>query len=82
MEKPSSAKRPSPGEAKRSASADRPETRRQGRPVKPETIPFAVRLPREAREALIKAGESEERPAAWIAQRAIIAWLKTNGWLE
>jgi hypothetical protein len=39
--------------------------------VKPETIPFAVRLPREAREALIKAGESEERPAAWIAQRAM-----------
>jgi hypothetical protein len=50
--------------------------------VKPETIPFAVRLPREAREALIKAGESEERPATWIAQRAIMAWLKTNGWLE
>jgi hypothetical protein len=62
--------------------AAKSKRRAPGRPHKTITIPFAVRLVPEAREALIKAGEAEERPAAWIAQRAIVLWLKDNGWLK
>jgi hypothetical protein len=52
-----------------------------GRP-KTVTIPFAVRLKPDAHTALIEAGAAEERPAAWVAQRAIIQWLKESGWLK
>jgi hypothetical protein len=48
----------------------------------PKSIPFSIRLAPAARAALIKAGETEERPAAWIAQRAVMQWLKANGFLK
>jgi len=47
-----------------------------------KTTPFSIRLSPRARAALIKAGEAEERAAAWIAQRAVLAWLKENGFLK
>jgi hypothetical protein len=53
-----------------------------GRPPKEDTVPFAIRLSRPAREALLKAAEVDERPAAQIAQRVIVAWLKRRGFLE
>jgi hypothetical protein len=48
----------------------------------PKSIAFSIRLSPEARKALIKAGEAEERPAAWIAQRAVMQWLTLNGFLK
>jgi hypothetical protein len=48
----------------------------------PKTTAFSIRLTPRARAALIKAGEAEERAAAWIAQRAVLAWLKENGFLK
>jgi predicted transcriptional regulator len=52
--------------------------------AKPATksIAFSIRLSPEARKALIKAGEAEERSAAWIAQRAVVQWLKEKGFLK
>jgi predicted transcriptional regulator len=51
---------------------------------KPEksSIAFSIRLSAEGRAALIEAGKAEERSAAWIAQRAVTQWLKTNGFLK
>jgi hypothetical protein len=59
-----------------------PTKNKAGRPKSPTTVPFSVRLKVEDREALIKAGAAEDRPAAWIAQRAIVAWLKAEGWIR
>jgi hypothetical protein len=47
-----------------------------------KSTPFSIRLTPRARAALIKAGEAEERAAAWIAQRAVLDWLKANGYLK
>jgi hypothetical protein len=52
------------------------------KPPVPKTISFSIRLSPTGRAALIKAGEAEERPAAWIAQRAVVAWLKEKGFLK
>jgi hypothetical protein len=54
------------------------------KPVKPapKSIAFSIRLTPEARAALIKAGAAEERPAAWIAQKAVTLWLKEKGFLK
>jgi hypothetical protein len=52
------------------------------KPAVPKSISFSIRLAPVARAALIKAGEAEERPAAWIAQRAVMTWLKEKGFLK
>jgi predicted transcriptional regulator len=43
---------------------------------------FSMRLAPDLRLALVKAGEAEERPAAWIATKAIEAWLREKGYLK
>lgn len=54
-----------------------------GKPKKPAAkTHFSMRLAPELRLALIKAGEAEERPAAWIATKAIEAWLREKGFLK
>lgn len=50
--------------------------------VAKKTVPFSIRLTPRARAALIKAGDAEDRAAAWIAQRAVLDWLKENGFLK
>jgi hypothetical protein len=52
------------------------------KPAVAKTTAFSIRLTPRARAALIKAGEAEERAAAWIAQRAVLAWLKEKGYLK
>ena len=47
-----------------------------------KSIAFSIRLTPEARRALLRAGEAEERPAAWLAQRAVMQWLKEKGFLK
>jgi hypothetical protein len=56
--------------------------KKSAKPAAPKTISFSIRLTPTARAALIKAGEAEERPAAWIAQRAVVGWLKEKGFLK
>lgn len=34
------------------------------------------------REALEKAAKAEDRPSTYVARRAVVEWLKTNGWLK
>jgi predicted transcriptional regulator len=36
----------------------------------------------EEREALQKAASAEDKPMAYVAQRAVVAWLKEQGWLK
>lgn len=48
----------------------------------PKSVAFSIRLSTEARAALQKAGKTEERSAAWVAQRAVMQWLKAEGYLK
>jgi predicted transcriptional regulator len=43
-----------------------------------KSVSFSIRLPAAAREALIEAAKAEQRSAAWIAQRAVLAWLEAH----
>jgi predicted transcriptional regulator len=43
---------------------------------------FSIRLSSAERKALEKAGAAEDRPLAYIARRAILDWLKENGFLK
>jgi hypothetical protein len=59
------------------------------KPVKRSTVTktqpkamFGVRLAAEEREALDKAAAAEDRSAAYIARRAILDWLKAQGYLK
>jgi predicted transcriptional regulator len=36
----------------------------------------------EEREALQKAASAEDKPIAYVARRAVVAWLKEQGWLK
>jgi len=47
-----------------------------------EKTPFSIRLDKAARDALAKAAKREDRYSAYIAQRAVLEWLKTNGFLK
>jgi len=48
----------------------------------PKAKPFSIRLMPDVRAALTKAGEAEDRPAAYIALRYILDGLKTGGFLK
>ena len=56
----------------------------RGRPASqgPKAKPFSVRLELEVRAALSKAGDAEQRPAAFIALRYIVEGLKAGGWIK
>ncbi|MGB8898241.1 MAG: hypothetical protein WCC90_02825 [Methylocella sp.] len=43
---------------------------------------FSMQLDLNEREALDKAAKAEDRPAAYVARRALVEWLKANGWLK
>lgn len=50
---------------------------------KPQAKPvFGVRLSAVERKALDKAATAEDRAAAYVARRAILDWLKANGFLK
>lgn len=53
-----------------------PATKPQSKPV------FGVRLSADERKALNKAAAAEDRPAAYVARRAILDWLKAKGFLK
>jgi predicted transcriptional regulator len=43
---------------------------------------FSLRLSADERRALEKAAKVEDRPAAYIARRAILDWLKEKGFMK
>jgi len=43
---------------------------------------FSMGLSPEEREALQKAASAEDRPMAYVARRAVVAWLKEQRWLK
>ena len=43
---------------------------------------FSMQLDPKEREALHKAAKAEDRSAAYVARRALVEWLKANGWLK
>jgi predicted transcriptional regulator len=43
---------------------------------------FGVRLSADERKALDKAAAAEDRPAAYVARRAILDWLKEKGFMK
>jgi hypothetical protein len=49
------------------------------KPTKPS---FSVRLDDNERAALDKAAKAEDRPAAYIVRRVLLAWLKAKGFLK
>jgi predicted transcriptional regulator len=51
-------------------------------PVKTTKAPFNVRLSSDEKTALEAAGAAEDRPAAYVARRAIVEWLKEKGFLK
>jgi len=51
-------------------------------PKKATKAPFNVRLDLDERAALEAAGAAEDRPAAYVARRAILEWLKEKGFLK
>ena len=53
-----------------------PAPKSQAKPV------FGVRLSEDERKALDNAAEAEDRPAAYVARRAILEWLKKKGFLK
>ena len=53
-----------------------PAPKSQTKPV------FGVRLSADERKALDKAAAAEDRPAAYVARRAILDWLKEKGFHE
>jgi len=55
-----------------------------GRPTSPgpKPKPFSIRLSSEVRAALSKAGEAEDRPAAYVALRYITEGLRSAGFLK
>jgi hypothetical protein len=55
-----------------------------GRPASrgPKAKPFSIRLEPAVRAALSKAGDAEQRPAAFIALRFIVDGLKAGGYLK
>jgi predicted transcriptional regulator len=53
-----------------------PVPKSQAKPV------FGIRLSADERKALDKAATAEDRPAAYVARRAILDWLKANGYLK
>ena len=57
----------------------KPAVKSKTRRVKPL---FSMGLERKEREALEKAAKAEDRPAAYVARRALVEWLKANGWLK
>ena len=48
----------------------------------PKAKPFSIRLMPDVRAALDKAGQAEDRPAAYIALRSIVEDLKAKGFLK
>jgi predicted transcriptional regulator len=48
----------------------------------PKTVPFSIRLIPAVREALEKVGKAEDRPASYIALRAIVDYLRAYGALK
>jgi hypothetical protein len=59
----------------------KPTTKKVAAKPEPKTM-FGIRLATEEREALDKAAAAEDRPAAYVARRAILEWLKSNGFLN
>lgn len=55
--------------------------KREAAKPQPKTM-FGIRLATEEREALDKAAAAEDRPAAYVARRAILDWLKERGYLK
>jgi predicted transcriptional regulator len=50
---------------------------------KPQAKPvFGVRISADERKALDKAATAEDRPAGYVARRAILDWLKEKGFLK
>ena len=42
---------------------------------------FGIRLSADERQALDSAASAEDRPAAYVARRAILEWLREKGYL-
>jgi predicted transcriptional regulator len=57
-------------------------TKASTKPVKEARGMFGIRLSADERAALDAAAAAEDRPAAYVARRAIMEWLERNGFLK
>jgi predicted transcriptional regulator len=47
-----------------------------------KTQPTPIRLSDDERAALKRAADADARPVAAMGRKAIVDWLRANGWLE